>query len=303
MKPQNTPIYYRKSPVPSIELSTNTTCSLTPLLTIHLSPNYVPPHTATYSHITYLLITLDLGTIPYTAHNGCDSVLISFINRLHTASSAQDVLSMLRNSPRVRTTTPPRHTDGHTDQPTSLRLASTDITTEDKDTCTPVRCQYRAHAPYMTMITDPQISMPIYIHITNAFNVPCCFSLFFVISCGPRPVRPQCLFHEETARYYCILARFAKKNDGTRQNHDSFVNTLSSWLARARKSHMGGSNGKPRTCKGLFSRISYRLSQLEEARTPKGIPKVLQRIIPDCHGGSIILYQPLPTHNTTYKHQ
>ena len=31
------------------------------------------------------------------------------------------------------------------------------------------------------------------------------------------------------------------KNDGTRQNHDSFVNTLSSWLARARKSHMGGS--------------------------------------------------------------
>ena len=71
------------------------------------------------------------------------------------------------------------------------------------------------------------------------------------------------------------------KNDGTRQNHDSFVNTLSSWLARARKSHMGGSNGKPRTCKGLFSRISYRLSQLEEARTPKGMLKVLQRIIPD----------------------
>ena len=44
---------------------------------------------------------------------------------------------------------------------------------------------------------------------------------------------------------------------------------------------MGGSNGKPRTCKGLFSRISYRLSQLEEARTPKGMLKVLQRIIPE----------------------
>jgi len=44
---------------------------------------------------------------------------------------------------------------------------------------------------------------------------------------------------------------------------------------------MGGSNGKPRTCKGLFSRISYRLSQLEEARTQKGSLKVLQRTIPD----------------------
>jgi len=49
-------------------------------------------------------------------------------------------------------------------------------------------------------------------------------------------------------------------NGGTRQNHDSFVDTLSSWLARARKSHTGGNNGKPRTCKGISSRISYRLS-------------------------------------------
>ena len=71
------------------------------------------------------------------------------------------------------------------------------------------------------------------------------------------------------------------KNDGTRQNHGSFVNTLPSWLARARKPHMGGSNGRPRTCKDLFSRISYRLSQLEEARTQKGASKVLQHIIPD----------------------
>jgi len=70
------------------------------------------------------------------------------------------------------------------------------------------------------------------------------------------------------------------KTDGTRQNHESFVNTLSYWLARVRKSHMGGSNGKPRTCKGLFSRISCRLSKLEEARPPKGMPEVLQRIIP-----------------------
>jgi len=44
---------------------------------------------------------------------------------------------------------------------------------------------------------------------------------------------------------------------------------------------MGGSNGRPRTCKDLFSRISYRLSQLEEARTQKGTSKVLQHIIPD----------------------
>jgi len=44
---------------------------------------------------------------------------------------------------------------------------------------------------------------------------------------------------------------------------------------------MGGNNGKPRTCKGLFARISYRLSRLEEARTPKGLLKELQRLIPD----------------------
>jgi len=49
----------------------------------------------------------------------------------------------------------------------------------------------------------------------------------------------------------------------------------------SQNSQMGGSNGKPRTCKGPFSQISYRLSQLEEARTPKGVLKVLQRIIPD----------------------
>ena len=46
---------------------------------------------------------------------------------------------------------------------------------------------------------------------------------------------------------------------------------------------MGGKGGNPRTCKGrgLFSRISYRLSQLEEEHTPTGAQRVLQRIIPD----------------------
>ena len=55
------------------------------------------------------------------------------------------------------------------------------------------------------------------------------------------------------------------KQDGTRQNHDSFLDTLSRWLARAKIPHMGGKFGNPRTCKGLFSRISYRLAQMEEA--------------------------------------
>ena len=40
---------------------------------------------------------------------------------------------------------------------------------------------------------------------------------------------------------------------------------------------MGGKCGNPRTCKGLFSRISYRLSQ----QTPTDTQRVLQRIIPD----------------------
>ena len=40
---------------------------------------------------------------------------------------------------------------------------------------------------------------------------------------------------------------------------------------------MGGKCGNPRTCKGVFSRVSYRLSQ----HTPTETQRVLQRIIPD----------------------
>ena len=55
------------------------------------------------------------------------------------------------------------------------------------------------------------------------------------------------------------------KQDGTRQNHDSFLGTLARWLARAKIPHMGGKYGNPRTYKGLFSRIPYRLAQMEKA--------------------------------------
>ena len=47
---------------------------------------------------------------------------------------------------------------------------------------------------------------------------------------------------------------------------------------------MGGKHGNPRTCKGLFSRISYRLAQIEETTdTPdeERAFRILQRIIPD----------------------
>ena len=74
------------------------------------------------------------------------------------------------------------------------------------------------------------------------------------------------------------------KQDGTRQNHDLFLDTLSRWLARAKLPHMGGKCGNPRTCKGLFSRISYRLAQMEEAADTADEDKafkILQHIIPD----------------------
>ena len=74
------------------------------------------------------------------------------------------------------------------------------------------------------------------------------------------------------------------KQDGTRQNHDSFLDVISSWLARAKIPHMGGKHGNPRTCKGLFSRISYRLAQIEDTTdTPdeERAFRILQRIIPD----------------------
>ena len=47
---------------------------------------------------------------------------------------------------------------------------------------------------------------------------------------------------------------------------------------------MGGKCGNPRTCKGLFSRISYRLAQMEEAADiadENRAFKILQLIIPD----------------------
>ena len=47
---------------------------------------------------------------------------------------------------------------------------------------------------------------------------------------------------------------------------------------------MGGKYGNQRTCKGLFSRISYRLAQMEEAADTADEDKafkILQHIIPD----------------------
>ena len=47
---------------------------------------------------------------------------------------------------------------------------------------------------------------------------------------------------------------------------------------------MGGKCGNPRTCKGLFPRISYRLAQMEEAADTADENKafkLLQHIIPD----------------------
>ena len=47
---------------------------------------------------------------------------------------------------------------------------------------------------------------------------------------------------------------------------------------------MGGKYGNPRTCKGLFSRISYRLAQMEEAADTADEDKafkILQQIISD----------------------
>jgi hypothetical protein len=91
------------------------------------------------------------------------------------------------------------------------------------------------------------------------------------------------------------------KQDGTRQNHDSFLNALSSWLARAKIPHMGGRCGNPRTCKGLFSRISYRLAQIEKtADSPEeeNAFRILQRIIPDLVINGRSLYGEAPLAGT-----
>jgi len=39
---------------------------------------------------------------------------------------------------------------------------------------------------------------------------------------------------------------------GTLKNHNSFVDTLSFWLAKSKVPHRGGINGKPRSCKDIF---------------------------------------------------
>ena len=44
---------------------------------------------------------------------------------------------------------------------------------------------------------------------------------------------------------------------------------------------MGGKCGNPRTCKGVFSRISCRLSQRGVEHTPTETQRALQRIIPE----------------------
>jgi hypothetical protein len=68
-------------------------------------------------------------------------------------------------------------------------------------------------------------------------------------------------------------------HDGTRQNHDAMLDTLSKALARAGIRHMGGRYGNPRTCKGTFRTMALRYAQLIADGNP--IEKVLQLIIPD----------------------
>jgi len=116
MRSQYTPIYYRKSPVPSIELSNiaarSTYNSVCHLLSCPRSSRL---------RTCYSQIPLDHRATSRTAHNGRASVLITCINCLHTASSAQDFSTMLhRHLPRVTTTTPPRRTDAPNSP--SLRL-------------------------------------------------------------------------------------------------------------------------------------------------------------------------------------
>ena len=63
MRSQYTPIYYRKSPVPSRELYTNPARSTHNFVVTQLC---APAHRGVPTY--YLLISLDLRTIPRTAH-------------------------------------------------------------------------------------------------------------------------------------------------------------------------------------------------------------------------------------------
>lgn len=65
------------------------------------------------------------------------------------------------------------------------------------------------------------------------------------------------------------------KGGGTTQNHNTIVNLLSYWLARAGVPHRGGRHGKPRSCKDLFTHIKPGQAGGAEQ------PRVLQEIIPD----------------------
>ena len=66
---------------------------------------------------------------------------------------------------------------------------------------------------------------------------------------------------------------------GTSQLHNSLVNHLSYWLQRAKIPHKGGAQGKPKTCKDLFthasSRCRRRAGGMEDTET------LLKSIIPD----------------------
>ena len=56
------------------------------------------------------------------------------------------------------------------------------------------------------------------------------------------------------------------------RNHNSFVDLLSFWLARASVPHRGGKQGKPKTYKNLLSRVSTRCRHrfgVEGAKTLK----------------------------------
>ena len=58
-----------------------------------------------------------------------------------------------------------------------------------------------------------------------------------------------------------------KQKEVTGSNHGLFLDTLSSWLARAKNPHMGERCGNPRTCKGLFSIALSQISSSTAARS------------------------------------
>ena len=63
------------------------------------------------------------------------------------------------------------------------------------------------------------------------------------------------------------------KGDGHRTIHDNMVNVISNSLRLSGIPHRGGTNGKPRHCKDVFSG--------QVGSLPEGQVRVLQKIIPD----------------------